>query len=42
MRSDIVGTKSLLCEIELIQLYDDVFTKLNISELKFVSIIEKY
>lgn len=32
--ADIVGTKSLLCEIELIQLYDDVFTKLNISGVK--------
>ena len=27
---DIVGTDSLLCEIELIQIYDEVFTKLGI------------
>jgi len=32
--ADIIGTKSLLCEIELIQLYDDVFTKLNLSDVK--------
>ena len=32
--ADIIGTKSLLCEIELIQLYDDVFTKLNIKGVK--------
>lgn len=32
--ADIIGTKSLLCEIELIQLYDDVFTKLNLSGVK--------
>tara|TARA_B100001093_G_scaffold520511_1_gene617296 strand:+ start:111449 stop:112798 length:1350 start_codon:yes stop_codon:yes gene_type:complete len=32
--ADIIGTNSLLCEIELIQLYDDVFTKLNLSDVK--------
>ena len=28
--ADVIGTESLLCEVELVQLYDDVFTKLNI------------
>ena len=28
--ADVIGTDSLLCEVELVQLYDDVFTKLNI------------
>jgi histidyl-tRNA synthetase len=28
--ADIIGTDSLLCEVELVQLYDDVFTKLDI------------
>ena len=28
--ADVVGTGSLLCEVELIQLYDDVFSKLKI------------
>ena len=28
--ADIIGTNSLLCEVELVQLYDDVFTKLKI------------
>jgi len=28
--ADVIGTDSMLCEVELVQLYDDVFTKLNI------------
>ena len=28
--ADVIGTESLICEVELVQLYDDVFTKLNI------------
>jgi len=28
--ADVIGTDSLLCEVELVQLYDDVFTSLNI------------
>jgi len=28
--ADVIGTDSLLCEVELVQLYDDVFTMLNI------------
>ena len=28
--ADVIGTDSLLCEVELVQLYDDVFSKLNI------------
>ena len=28
--ADVIGTDSLLCEVELIQLYDEVFTKLKI------------
>ncbi len=28
--ADVVGTNSLLCEVELVQLYDDVFSKLKI------------
>ena len=28
--ADIIGTDSLLCEVELVQLYDEVFTRLNI------------
>ena len=28
--ADVIGTDSLLCEVELVQLYDDVFTKLQI------------
>jgi len=28
--ADVIGTNSLLCEVELVQLYDDVFTSLNI------------
>jgi histidyl-tRNA synthetase len=28
--ADVIGTDSLLCEVELVQLYDDVFTKLKI------------
>ena len=31
--ADIIGTDSLLCEVELVQLYDDVFTKLNIPNI---------
>ena len=31
--ADIVGTDSLLCEIELIQLYDDVFSTLKIPNI---------
>ena len=32
--ADVIGTNSLLCEVELIQLYDDVFTKLNIPNIE--------
>ena len=32
--ADVVGTNSLLCEVELIQLYDDVFTKLKIPNIE--------
>ena len=28
--ADVIGTDSLLCEVELVQLYDDVFSKLKI------------
>ena len=28
--ADVIGTNSLLCEVELVQLYDDVFSKLKI------------
>ena len=28
--TDVIGTDSLLCEVELVQLYDDVFSKLKI------------
>lgn len=28
--ADVIGTNSLLCEVELVQLYDDVFTKLKV------------
>ncbi len=28
--ADVIGTDSLLCEVELVQLYDEVFTRLNI------------
>ncbi len=28
--ADIIGTDSLICEVELVQLYDDVFSRLNI------------
>ncbi len=28
--ADVIGTDSLLCEVELVQLYDDIFTKLKI------------
>ena len=28
--ADVIGTDSLLCEVELVQLYDDVFSKLRI------------
>ena len=28
--ADVIGTDSLLCEVELVQLYDEVFSKLNI------------
>jgi len=28
--ADVIGTDSLLCELELVQLYDEVFTRLNI------------
>ena len=31
--ADVIGTESLLCEVELVQLYDDVFTKLNIPKV---------
>ena len=31
--ADIIGTDSLLCEVELVQLYDDVFSKLNIPNI---------
>ena len=39
--ADIVGTKSLICEIGP-QLYDDVFTKLNISGVKICINNRKY
>ncbi len=32
--ADVIGTDSLLCEIELIQLYDEVFTQLNIPNVE--------
>ena len=32
--ADFIGTDSLLCEVELIQLYDDVFTNLNIPNVE--------
>ena len=32
--ADVIGTNSLLCEVELIQLYDDVFTKLKIPNIE--------
>ena len=32
--ADVIGTDSLLCEVELVQLYDDVFTKLNIPNVE--------
>lgn len=32
--ADVIGTDSLLCEIELIQLYDEVFTHLNIPNVE--------
>ena len=32
--ADVIGTDSLLCEIELIQLYDEVFTQLNIPNIE--------
>ena len=28
--ADVIGTDSLICEVELVQLYDDVFSRLNI------------
>jgi len=31
--ADVIGTDSLLCEVELVQLYDDVFTMLNITNV---------
>jgi histidyl-tRNA synthetase len=31
--ADVIGTDSLLCEVELVQLYDDVFSKLNIPNI---------
>ena len=34
--ADIIGTDSLLCEVELVQLYDDVFTKLNIPNIEIL------
>ena len=32
--ADVIGTDSLLCEIELIQLYDEVFTQLNVPNVE--------
>lgn len=32
--ADVIGTDSLLCEIELVQLYDEVFTQLNIPNVE--------
>jgi histidyl-tRNA synthetase len=32
--ADVIGTDSLLCEVELVQLYDDVFTKLNVPNVE--------
>ncbi len=32
--ADVIGTDSLLCEIDLIQLYDEVFTQLNIPNVE--------
>ena len=31
--ADVVGTDSLLCEVELVQLYDDVFSRLKITNV---------
>lgn len=31
--ADVIGTTSLLCEVELVQIYDDVFAKLNIPRI---------
>ena len=31
--ADVIGTDSLLCEVELVQLYDDVFSQLKISNV---------
>ncbi len=31
--ADVIGTPSLLCEVELVQLYDDVFSKLKIPNI---------
>ena len=31
--ADVIGTDSLLCEVELVQLYDDVFSKLNVPNI---------
>ena len=30
--ADVIGSKSLLCELELIQLYDEVFTNLGLQD----------
>ena len=40
--ADVVGSKSLWQEVELVQLYDSVFTALGLMALPLKSITEKY
>ena len=39
---DVIGTDSLFSEIELVQLYDEVFSNLKYQILQYILTIEKY